>query len=173
VNLSNRNIDFIQEGYDLAIRMGVTQDKTLISRRLGDFNLGLFASPKYLKEHTPPTSLIEIQQHQCIVFLLPRTGRILPWEFPVEPKQYIPKQAYQVSDDALGMITLARAGVGLIQTYHFLVERELSRGELIEVLPALSGHTRRFSLLYPKTISQSRATKAMLEFIIKRAKRDA
>jgi DNA-binding transcriptional LysR family regulator len=97
----------------------------------------------------------------------------LPWEFPVEPKQYIPKQAYQVSDDPLGLITLARYGVGLIQTYHFLVERELSRGELVEVLPALLGHTRRFSLLYPKTISQSRATKAMLEFIIKRAKCDA
>ena len=172
LNLSNRNIDFVQEGYDLAIRMGVIQDKTLISRRLGDFTLGIFASPEYLKAHPAPASLEEVEQHQCVVFVLPRTGRALAWEFPSEPKQYTPQRAYQVSDDPLGLITLARAGVGLIQTYHFLVARELSRGELIEVLPALRGCTRRFSLLYPKAVSQTKAVKAMLDFILMRAKDD-
>jgi DNA-binding transcriptional LysR family regulator len=166
VNISNRNIDFVQEGYDLAIRMGVIQDKTFVSRCLGDFTLGIFASPEYLKGQKAPASLDELQGHRCIVFLLPRTGRVLPWEFSVAPKQYTPRQAYQVSDDALGLITLARAGVGLIQTYHFLVEQELSRGELVEVLPALGGSTRRFSLLYPKAVAQTRASRVLLDFIL-------
>lgn len=169
VHISNRNIDFVREGYDLAIRMGEHDDATLIARRLEEFTVGVFASPAYLKERGTPASIEELDQHQCIVFLMPSTGRPQPWVFLPHTRQYTPRLAYQVSEDVLGLITMARAGVGLIQTYHFLVERELSEGSLIEVLAPQSGFTRRFSLLYPKGVIQTKAVRAVIDFIVKKA----
>jgi DNA-binding transcriptional LysR family regulator len=142
------------------------QDQTLVVRKLGDFSLGLFASPAYLKEHKAPTTIEQLSQHRCIVFLQPSTHRPLPWEFTTNPRQYTPPVLYEISGDPLGQITLACAGVGVIQMYHFLVEREVATKKLIELAPTLGGATRRFSLLYPKNLVQSRAVKAFVQFVL-------
>ncbi len=170
VNVANQNIDFVRDGYDLAIRMGSIEDRTLVARKLGDFALGVYASPPYLARHGAPRTPEDLVRHTCVAFTMPRSGRVLPWSFHPGPKSFVPDAPYRCSDDVLGVITLARAGVGLVQIYDFLVEEDLARGALSEVLSAFRGASRPFSLLYPKGVVLSPAARALKEFIVSAAR---
>ena len=108
----------------------------------------------------------DLNTHTCIAFVIPSTGRVQPWSFHPEPAEYLPKASYRVGDDVLALVTLARAGIGLIQTYDFVVAQDVARGALVEVLSAHRGVSRPFSLIYPRGVTQSRATRAMIEFIL-------
>lgn len=81
ISVSNRNIDFVEDGFDLAIRLGVPQDSRLVARQLENATLGVFASPGYLKSRGVPKNLPDLRQHDCIRFVLPSTGRPLTWLF--------------------------------------------------------------------------------------------
>ncbi len=166
LHVSNRNVDFVRDGHDLAIRMGKLEDASLTARKLGDFPVGVFGSPEYLARSGAPARPAELDTHSCIAFVMPSTGRVLPWSFRPEPAAYLPKASYRVGDDVLALVTLARAGLGLIQTYDFLVAQDVARGALVEVLSAHRGASRPFSLIYPRGVTQSRATRAMIEFIL-------
>jgi len=170
MNVSNQNIDFVSDGHDLAIRMGAVRDKTLVARKLGDFALGVYASRSYLARHGAPRTPEELTRHTCVGFIMPRSGRVLPWTFHPEPRTFVPDAPYCCSDDALGIITLARAGVGLVQIYDFLVEDDVTRGALVEVLAPFRGASRPFSLLYPKGVVLSPAARALKNFIVATAR---
>lgn len=170
VNVSNQNIDFVRDGYDLAVRMGTIDDKTLVARKLGDFALGVYASPTYVARHGAPQTPDDLPKHTCVAFLMPRSGRVLPWTFAPAPQSWVPEAPYRCSDDVLGVISLARAGVGLVQIYDFLVEDDVARGALVEVLADYRGGSRPFSLLYPKGVIPSSAVRAMIDFIVSTAR---
>ena len=93
---------------------------------------------------------------------MPRTGRTLPWIFGDTLTKRVPAATYQCSDDFLAAVTLARAGVGLVQAYDFVVETELARGALVEVLRPFRGQSRPFSLVYPRDAPVTRATRAIV-----------
>lgn len=171
INVSNHNVNFVRDGYDLAIRMGELDDAALVGRRLGSFALGVYASPSYLARHGEPRGLDELDRHTCITFLMPRTGRTLPWIFGDTLEKRVPAATYQCSDDFLATLTLARAGVGLVQAYDFVVEADLARGALVEVLRPFRGQSRPFSLVYPRDAPVTRATRAMIDFLVTTAPR--
>ena len=169
IQIDNRNIDFVRDGYDFAIRLGQVRDQTLVARKLGDFALGIYASPDYLTRHPPPRSAEDLAHHLCIGFVMPGSGRLLRWEL-ASGAPAMPKIAVRVQGDVLATIAFARAGAGLVQTYAFAVARELARGELVEVLAAERGATRTFSLLYPKGVVQTPAVKKLIAFLVADAK---
>ncbi|MFO0632273.1 MAG: LysR family transcriptional regulator [Nannocystaceae bacterium] len=164
-HVSNHNVDFVREGFDLAVRLGEIDRATFVARSLGEFPLGLFASPRYLARAGTPRSVDELVAHEAILFRLPSTGRVLPWEL-AGGRQLRPPAAWSCAEDFLACITLARAGAGIVQAYRFLVERELARRELVEVLPQLGGQTRRFSLVYPKGAAVSRAVRVVVDHVL-------
>jgi DNA-binding transcriptional LysR family regulator len=173
VEVSNENVDFVREGFDMAIRMGdIKKDASYVARRLGDFSLGVFASPIYLAKHGIPAYPMELEQHRCVVFVRPSSGKVLPWVFSPEPEVLIPPSSIKVRHDVLGLISVARTGGGLIQLYHYLVEHELERGELVEVLQAYGGKSRPFSLIYPIDNKDIPSIRAMIDFIMERSLQD-
>ncbi len=172
VEVSSENIDFVRHGFDLAVRMGRLADTSLIARRLGNFSLGVFASPDYLNRNGIPKTPTDLRAHECIVFLRPSTGKPIPWEFSPKPRQLVPPAQVQISGDALGLISMALGGGGLIQIYYFIIEDELRRGELVEVLTPFTGRRRIFSLLYPKSSVQRPAVRALADFIVADARPD-
>ena len=166
VQIDNRNIDFVRDGYDLAIRLGEIRDQTLIARSLGSPEVGIYGSPAYLAEHPAPRTAADLATHRCIGFVMPGSGRQLPWELACG--DVTPQTAFKIQGDVLAMITLAREGAGLLQIYDFAVARELARGELVEVLASERGASRPFSLLYPRSVTQTPAVKKLVAFLVKR-----
>ena len=174
LNVSNRNIDFFDEGYDLAIRLGEPKDSRLIARRLEDATLGIFASPGYLKRHGTPQDLDELRDHQLIQFVLPSTGRPMPWILRRDGQDidFTFNSRRRVHEDVLGAVNWARAGGGLFQIHHFIAADFVVRGELVEVLKALGGRTRPFSALYPQNRHLSARVRAFVDFLIEQSSSD-
>lgn len=168
VHVSNRNIDFLEESYDVAIRGRTPADSTLIARPLEDAELVLVAAPSYLKRWGTPATLDDLQRHECIQFDLPSTGRKIPWPFRVDGKQVetVTKGGFTCAEDVLAIVTLARSGAGLVQTYRFIVERDLAEGGLVELLPQHGGTSRPFFLLYPGARHLSLRVRTFVNFLI-------
>lgn len=165
VHIGNRNVDFTREGFDLAIRLGTIREKGLITRKLGDFSLGVWGSPAYLARRPAPRTPAQLDDHDCITFVMPSTGRVLPWTFVPAPRAFTPRAAVRCSEDVLALLTLARAGLGLVQTYDFLVEKDVERGLLVEVLRDFRGASRPFSLVYPATPRRAPPARVLIEFL--------
>jgi len=168
LQLSNRNIDFTAEGYDLAIRARAQPDSGLIARKLEDAELVVVASPKYLRRRGTPKSLDALAQHECVLFTLPSTGQLVPWLL-LEGKReqaYTFPSALRCTDDMLGPVTLARHGAGIAQTYRFIVEQDLQDGSLKEVLKDFAGASRPFSLLYPANRHMPLRVRVLIDFLV-------
>jgi DNA-binding transcriptional LysR family regulator len=165
VEVENHNVDLVRDGFDLAIRMGAIRDASLIARRLGDFALGVYAAPSYLARRGVPRGPEELDRHTCLTFVMPSTGRPLPWLFRDRPAQ-APTPRYPIHGDPLGAVTLARSGLGLAQTYDFVVAEHAARGELVEVLASHRGHARPFSLLYPRQGRLDAPARALVDHIL-------
>ena len=172
VQLTNKNVDFIAEGYDLAIRGRQFADSNLIARQLEQAELIVVASPEYLKQFGTPQKLEDLQHHQCIQFVLPSTGKNVPWLFNSNQQliEYQSAGNIRCLDDILGTVTLAKHNAGLLQIYRFIVEKELKNGNLIEVLSEFSGTSRPFSLLYPLKKHESFHIRVFIDFLLKELK---
>jgi DNA-binding transcriptional LysR family regulator len=167
-HISNRNIDFVDEGYDLAIRVRAIPDSGLIARHLEDAALVVIASPDYLQRAGTPQTLDDLHQHECIQFELPSSGRRISWLFNDNHKQLevLAESGFSCSDDVLGGVTLAKHGAGLFQTYRFIVEKELAEGSLIEVLQPFGGRSRPFTLLHPQSRHVPLRLRAFIDFLL-------
>jgi DNA-binding transcriptional LysR family regulator len=168
VHLSNRTIDFADEGYDLSIRVRPPVESNLIGRKLEDAPTVVVAAPSYLARMGTPTTLADLDQHECIDFERPSSGRQVAWlfrdgngdlEVPVGG-------SYTVTDDVLGCVTLARHGAGVTQALRFTVEEDLRSGALVELLPQYGGRSRPITLLYPSSRHVPLRVRSFVEFLV-------
>jgi len=167
LNITNRNVDLVAEGFDLAIRLGQLPDSGLVARKVEDAALCLVAAPAYLREAGTPQTLDDLRRHACLPFVMPSTGRIAAWAFRDggNDVDWLPSPAIQVSDDVLGVVSLARHGLGICQSYDFIVRELVERGDLVELLPQLGGRTRPFSVVHAPHRRQSAAVRALIEVL--------
>lgn len=167
ISISNRNVDLIAEGFDLAIRQGHLPNSSLVARPLELAPLQLVASPDYLKREGVPQTLEELNHHQCIAFELPSSGKIIPWSFKDGDHeiQWIPTNRILVKEDILGVVSLAESGLGICQSYNFIVNEKIRLGKLQPLLENYAGHSRPFSLLYAQHKHMSSATRALINFL--------
>lgn len=127
--------DIVREGIDAAIRIGTLSDSGLVARPFSEQVLTVCASPSYLKAHGKPKSPAGIERHACVVFRLPSSGRDRPWEFRVsgESVKLQPPSRLRLSDGE-ALVEAAVAGVGLVQTPHYMTEAAVRDGRLVECL---------------------------------------
>lgn len=172
VQLSNRNIDFIADGFDLALRGRAPPDSGLVARHLLDAQLVVVAAPSYLARAGTPQTLDDLAAHDCIQFMLPSTGVPVPWVFLREGQELemATQGSTRVSEDLLGVATLARAGGGVVQTYRFMVEDDVRSGALVEVLQPFGGRSRPFHVLYPQNRHLPLRVRVFVDFLVQALK---
>jgi DNA-binding transcriptional LysR family regulator len=168
IHVGNNNIDFIREKFDISIRARELKDSNFIARPLEYANLIVVATPHYLQENGIPINIHDLSKHECIQFLLPSTGQQVPWLFEVNNKivQVNTQGSFMCTDDILATITLAKNSAGLLQTYKFLVEKDLENGSLKEVLSQFSQSSRPFSIIYPSNKHLPKRTRVFIDFLI-------
>jgi len=168
LSLTNRVVDIIDEGYDVAIRIGTPQDSRLVAHRLEDAPVGIYATPAYLERRGIPRTLDDLQRHDCLQFILPTTGRPMSWILRTPDGTEIDHlfhSPFRVLDDPFGCISWGLAGGGLFQTYRFIAEESVTSGRIIEVLSAYGGRSRRFSVIYPQNRHLSARVRAFIDFV--------
>lgn len=168
LSISDKIVDFVEEGFDVAIRLGIQRDSRLVAYKLEDALLGVFGTPEYLKKKGTPRSPDDLEAHDCIQFISPNTGRPMTWLFKGasgEEIEYPVRSRMRVLNDALGCVAWVNAGGGLYQTYNFAAAGAVKRGDLVEVLRDHAGRSRPFSILYPQNRHLSAKVRAFVDFL--------
>ena len=144
VDLDNRPVDLVAEGYDIGIRGAVIEDSSLIARRVCALPVVLLASPGYLKRAGVPTSPEELAGHRCAAVRL-ASGPAPAWRFRRpggRTHEFLPQPALTTSDPET-LIDLALAGAGIVQAGLHHALPHLRAGTLKLLLPDLHDAGRR------------------------------
>lgn len=168
VSFSDRPVDLIQEGYDLAVRTGDLSDSRLIRRVLTKGPMITVASPSYIAEHGKPKTPEDLAAHNCIL------GRFGPeWVFRSGGGQVsvrVNGNVWLWSGDAVR--EAAVAGVGLARSTRWLFRKDLEAGLVVSVLDDYVVEGIPVSVLYPAKRHMARKLVAVIEFLIEITSRD-
>ncbi|MEX1827480.1 LysR substrate-binding domain-containing protein [Luteibacter sp. CQ10] len=171
LDINDRFVDVIDEGFDAVIRSGEPKDSRLRHRRLGDFRWRFVASPAYIAGHGRPGRLADLADHRCLRHRLPETGRLIPW--PVDPA--MDGSSLPVSITATMMeplLELARRGHGIARLPHFAVDRDIATGRLVDVLPGLPDYGGSLNLLWPASRYPLPKVRVFVDFVAARLARE-
>jgi DNA-binding transcriptional LysR family regulator len=119
---------------DLALRVGVLADSTLVARKLCSTRIVSAATPAYLSRRGTPHSLEQLERHDCLVLVAPN-GKPRPWLFASGPRA-VP--ATMLVDHGPSLVDAALSGLGICQAFDFMVQPLIATGALVEVLPQLA-----------------------------------
>lgn len=135
LRLQDAYADLVRDGLDLAIRIGALPDSRLVAKRFDWQQLVVLASPSYLAARGTPQRIEDLAAHATIVFRMPSSGRVRPWQLREGRRvmEMHPAQRVQVNDGD-GMVAAAREGLGLTQIPDYMAADELAAGLLVEVM---------------------------------------
>lgn len=164
VNLNDRVVDLIEEGYDLAVRIGQLASSTLIARRIAGTRLVLCASPRYLQQAAPIRALDDLAQHAVIGYTYLATGEQWHFHGPQGARSIeVRPRLRSNSGDTCRAAALADQGIVFQPT--FLVGEDLQAGRLVQILPQYAGPELDVNVVYPSRLHLSHKVRAMVEFL--------
>lgn len=135
-HFTERVVDFIHEGFDLAIRVGHLADSSLSARSLGKIRYALYASPEYLKKHTAPERPQDLIAHDLIMFVMSAGGSAPAWHLENDgDRADITTPARLVVNNHVSARDAAVDGLGVGLLPRFQATPFAKAGRLVEVLP--------------------------------------
>ncbi|WP_312070144.1 LysR family transcriptional regulator [Lelliottia nimipressuralis] len=147
LDLTNRMVDMVNEGFDLAIRIGDIRNDDLVAKYLCPYRMVICAAPDYLARHGTPQTPADLVDHLCLSHTV-WTARN-EWRLPgVEGEVRWKRDAILRCNDGYGLRTAAVAGAGLLLQPEVLVAEELTNGRLIRVLEPFTPQPRPVHLLW-------------------------
>jgi DNA-binding transcriptional LysR family regulator len=168
LNLSDRFVNLIEEGLDLAIRIGHLPDSQLIARRFGETRRALIASPAYLAKAGVPQHPDDLARHDTIAFL-PGTPPF-DWHFyQGEADLRVRLEPRFVTNSGDTAIALACDGVGIARVLYYQVRDAIREGRLVEVLSPFAPHPVPIHAVYPSARLLSGKVRAFVEMIAEMA----
>ena len=167
VELSDRFVDLVGEGFDLAIRIGHLEDSSLVARRLADVSMVLVGAPILLAEYGTPKSPDDLSNIPFVHYGSDRNAQRLKLQKgSEEPAQIVTQARLSTNNDQM-MVSFARAGLGLILLPRFMVESELQNERLREVLP---DHQlipeRKLYAVFPHGRHLPLKTRVLIDFLV-------
>ena len=163
--VSDRVVDLVDEGFDLAIRVGVVGSDRLVARRLGSMTLCLCASPAYLEHHGAPRAPADLADHNALTYAYASTPRV--WQFTGPDGRVhearVTGSLHANSGDALQAAAIG--GLGIVYEPDFLLADALRRGLLVRLLPAFAGGTGEIWAVYPSRKHLSLKVRLFVDFV--------
>jgi DNA-binding transcriptional LysR family regulator len=168
LGLADRYVDLIEEGWDLAIRIGRLKDSSLVARRLAACRTIVCASPAYLKEHGTPQTLDDLAQHNCLGYTLPSAIGANRWAFGTDGDIVVPIQGNLRANNGDALLAAAIAGQGLIYQPTFIVGDSLREGSLIPVLHTYPTYEPAIHAVLPSVRQAPAKVRAFVAFLAER-----
>ena len=167
ISFTDRAVDLIEEGFDLAVRIGELRDSTsLAARKLGMQYVSIGASPAYVARHGMPTELDELESHAIVAYS--RGGVTAPWDLR-EPSGQIRRihvQAQLSMDDVQAIAAAAIAGFGLARIPSWLLARHVRTGELVQVKDRCNLAPQDIHAVWPKTRYMPSKTRRAIDALV-------
>ncbi|MEM7749136.1 MAG: substrate binding domain-containing protein, partial [Pseudomonadota bacterium] len=131
LGLNDRQVNLIEEGWDLAIRIGELRDSSMIARRLAPCSMVICASPNYLKQFGEPKEIADLKQHNCLGYTLSDRVGTNRWHFGSEGTKSVAISGNIQANNGDVLVKAALEGQGIVYQPTFLVREELNNGSLI------------------------------------------
>ncbi len=158
--LSNQQVSLVEEGYDLAIRIGKLSDSSLMAKKLGSRTNYLCASPDYLSRQGLPHSLSELSQHSCLL------GTLDYWHFKEAGREKNIRVKGRVRyNSGYGLVDAALKGLGIVQLPDYYVQPYIDSGELITLLDNFREPEEGVWALYPQNRHLSPKIRLFVDYL--------
>jgi DNA-binding transcriptional LysR family regulator len=169
LSLNDRVVDLIDEGFDMAIRIGRLKDSSLVARRLASCRMFVCASPGYLSEHGTPETPEDLERHACLAYTL-WSDRDL-WRFERDGNTVEVKIAGPLlSNNGDAVTAAAIGGAGLVLQPTFIVGDALRDGRLTRVLAEWATVDLAIFAVFPPGRTPSLKARSFAEFLSQRFK---
>jgi DNA-binding transcriptional LysR family regulator len=167
VLLTSRRVDLVEEGFDVAFRVGLVDDKRLTAIRLGPARVRYCASPKYVREHGSPTSARELGAHECLV--VRAEGEPARWPVPGKKGVTLIPVTGRLRMSSVAMTyAAALGGLGIGLFPDFLCGKDLQRGRLVTVLDPNGVDVGAVWLVHPLQRYLAQRVRAFVELAAER-----
>jgi DNA-binding transcriptional LysR family regulator len=164
LSLSDRTVNMIEEGYDLAIRIGELEDSSLAARKLAPNRRVVCASPDYLKRHPAPRTPADLQQHNCLT----TNDLHMNWEYrgPDGKRGAVRVTGHYACDNWEVLREWAMAGLGVALKSTWDVRRQLGDGALVPLLPGYEfGTDVAIYAMYPHRRHLPAKTRVFIDYL--------
>jgi DNA-binding transcriptional LysR family regulator len=171
VSASDRFVDLVEEGLDLAIRIGDLGNPNLIARKIGQMQLVTCASPAYLKLHGTPKRPEELDTHNCLTYEYAPVKHLWPFldSQGNELKVHVAGSVHANNGEMLASI--AAEGVGITHEPDFIVNSLLKGGRLVTILAKYQPAPYNIYAVYPSRRHLSAKVRAFVDFLVERFSR--
>ncbi|MDR3413393.1 MAG: LysR substrate-binding domain-containing protein [Formivibrio sp.] len=166
LRLNDQFVDIIEEGIDIAVRIGDLADSRLLSRSFEPHLLCCFASPAYLAMRGTPAHPDELAGHDTVNLRYQSTGQAMRWPFQIGDRviEVLPPSGVVVDvSDALVAVLAAGGGIGISAT--FVAVPYVARGELVPVLPEFAVERHNITAVWPESRRANPAVRAFLTML--------
>ncbi len=167
INFSDRQVDLIEEGMDLAFRIAELKDSNLIARKMSPIKHVLCASPGYLKKHGIPKTPGDLKRHQMLHY---NASDSTTWKLTGKQgeQHLINVSAHVIANNGDFLKDMAIAGHGIVMSPTFIAWRAIAVGELVPVLPNYDLPQLNAYAVYPQTRYLSHRTRVLIDFLVER-----
>lgn len=167
VSLSDRIVDIVEEGFDLAIRIGTTGGENVVARKLGEARLVPCASPAYIARHGAPAAPKDLERHNCLVYEYAMRDA---WTFrDSRGRAHTVQVAGSLSSNNGDLnVALAVQGVGITLEPDFIVGSELKRGNLVPLLESYATPVLPIYAVYPSRRFLPAKVRVFVDFLAER-----
>ncbi|WP_019029934.1 LysR family transcriptional regulator [Colwellia piezophila] len=158
--LSNRQIDIVEEGYDLAIRLGKLGDSTMMAKKLGSRANYVCASPHYVEQHGIPHSISELNKHSCLL------GTSDHWHFRDSGREKSIRVTGRLRyNSGYSLTDAALKGLGIVQLPDYYVEQYIQSGKLITLLDNYRAPDEGIWAVYPQNRHLSPKIRLLVDYL--------
>jgi len=164
LGLNDSQVDLIDGGWDMAVRIGRLADSTLQARRLADCPLVVCAAPAYLDERGVPRKVADLAQHNCLSYTLSQSK---DWAFGRDGNARVTVSGDLLANNGSALVAAAVGGQGIIYQPQFIVAGALRRGELVVLeldKPAMD--VGGIHLLYPPDRRPPAKVRVMADYLV-------
>jgi len=168
LDLSDRSVDLVEEGFDLAIRIGASRQQALVSRRIGTTQLVCCASPAYLARQPAPLTPADLERHDCLAYAYASLASA--WTFESgDGERHVPSIVPRHRANNGRMLAgLAAAGLGVVLEPDFIVAPEVHAGRLVRLLPGFQPPRSPIAAVYPSRRHLSAKVRSFVDYLAKR-----
>lgn len=167
LELTDRLVDPVAEGFEVLVRLGKLEDSGLVARRLAPLRRHLCASPAYLEAHGVPRGPQDLRQHRCLRYSYECTGPVWSLRGSAGQEQ-VRIEGPLLSNNGEALVCAARRGLGVAYLPGFFVEEHLASGELVELLPRWTDSLDGIWALYPHRRHLSPRVRLFVDFLVAR-----
>ncbi|AUM70884.1 LysR family transcriptional regulator [Pseudomonas fluorescens] len=167
LRLSDHFVGLVEEGVDLAIRIGDLADSSLLSRRLSPYRLCCYASPDYLARCGTPRHPDELVAHETVNLRYQSTGQVFRWPVRIGDKEIeILPSSPLIVDASEAVIVAIAAGAGIGMAASFMAAPWVKRKELIPILSDFAVDRHNITAIWPESRRTNPAVRAFLDVLI-------